>query len=289
MEHSRLRGADSTTSVEEPRKRGGRRTDDSLAEAHATLALASLIGEWNPQAGLESAKRATALDPSSAKAHQWSAWCHMGMGEHAAALEAFDRAIRLDPVSAPLMTESGWPLSFVGLHAEARKRYFRALELEPNLGLAQYNVALTYEDENTSEAIEWYERAAASSGGAPYIKGPLGALLTRMGESERATTIMTELRAAVSEGRAAFVAIAQIEEARGNVDAALDALERGFDAHEPLILWISEPLHIPYGNLRNTLRFKKLLERLGVSEPDRAAERSRVERWLAELKAKVGN
>jgi tetratricopeptide (TPR) repeat protein len=92
----------------------------------------------------------------------------MGMGEHVAALEAFDRAIKLDPVSAPLMTESGWPLSFVGLHTEARKRYFRALELEPDLGLAQYNVALTYEDENTSETIEWYERAAASSGGAPY-------------------------------------------------------------------------------------------------------------------------
>ncbi|MEE8116873.1 MAG: hypothetical protein V3T28_07190 [Gemmatimonadales bacterium] len=52
------------------------------------------------------------------------------------------------------------------------------------------------------------------------------------------------------------------------------------------MLWISIPLHMPYGNVRNTPRFKKLLGRLGVAEPDLVAERSRVERWLAEVKAK---
>ncbi|MEE8116872.1 MAG: hypothetical protein V3T28_07185 [Gemmatimonadales bacterium] len=84
------------------------------------------------------------------------------------------------------------------------------MEVEPDFGLAQFNVALTYEEGNPSEAIEWYERAVASSGGALYIKGQFGAMLTRMGESERATRIMTELRAAVSDGRPAFVSIAQI-------------------------------------------------------------------------------
>ncbi len=99
-----------------------------------------------------------------------------------AALEAFDRAIKLDPVSAPLMTESGWPLSFVGLHAEARKRYLRAVELEPEFGLAQYNVGFSYDREgNTSVALEWYERTLLSSGGMPFIKGHLGALLIQAG------------------------------------------------------------------------------------------------------------
>lgn len=264
-------------------------TDDSLAAAHATLALASLIGEWNPHAGLESTKRAIALDQSSATAHQWSAWCHTAMGEHVAALQAWDRALKLDPVSAVLTTESGWPLSFVGLHAEARKRYLRAVELEPEFGLAQFNVGLSYDREGSqSEALEWYERAVTSSGGMPFIKGHLGALLAGMGENERAREILTELHAAVSDGRPAFLLIAQVEEAWGNVDAALDALERAFDTHEPLMPWVANPGFIPFEKLRSTARFKKLLDRLGFPEPDLVAERSRVEGWLAEVKAKGG-
>ncbi len=39
----------------------------------------------------------------------------------------------------------------------------------------------------------------------------------------RAGEILTELHAAVSDGYPAFTSIAQVEEARGNVDEALDA------------------------------------------------------------------
>lgn len=77
---------------------------------------------------------------------------------------------------------------------------------------------------------------------------------------------------------------ALVNPAATDVDAALDALERAFDAHEPLMPWVANPGFMPFDDLRNTERFKKLLERSGFPEPDLVTERSRVEPWLA-----VGN
>jgi serine/threonine protein kinase len=73
--------------------------DETLAEAHVSLAMVQKEYDWDwPGAGREY-ERALELNPNYAVAHQWYGEYLAAVGRHPEAIAAFKRAIDLDPLS----------------------------------------------------------------------------------------------------------------------------------------------------------------------------------------------
>lgn len=255
--------------------------DDSLAEAHATLGVATLNAEWDVAASRKSVDRALAISPNLPVAHQWLAWCHLYDGALAAAFDAWEQALALDPLSAVLITESGWPFGYVGLYAEGRARFLRALKLEPNFALAIFNVGWMYDGEGKlDDAIEWYERAVELSGGASFIKAFHGAALVRVGKRRAAQVILEELRAAATAGQVDHLPVALVEEALGHESAALDALETAHRERAPFVATLGNAGFFRFERIRSHPRFQRLLVEGGFPIVDLVGEREKLERRL---------
>ena len=65
--------------------------DDSLGEAHASLAFALDLYFWDWSAAEIEHKRAIALNPNYATAHQWYAWHLIVTGKNREALDELQR------------------------------------------------------------------------------------------------------------------------------------------------------------------------------------------------------
>ncbi|HEV2667728.1 MAG TPA: winged helix-turn-helix domain-containing protein, partial [Blastocatellia bacterium] len=107
--------------------------DDTLAEAHASLAHVKVNYEWD-WAGAESEfKRAIALNPRYATAHQWYAIHYLTpKGRLEEALAEMSQARDIDPVSLVMITFMGATLDFAGRREQAVEQCVKTVELDPN-------------------------------------------------------------------------------------------------------------------------------------------------------------
>ena len=83
--------------------------DDSLAEAHRSLAFAEIWGNWDYRAGEKEFRRAIELDPHDPLTHLWFATAFNTPEWSSVARNEFDRAQELDPSSpVVLANKSIW-------------------------------------------------------------------------------------------------------------------------------------------------------------------------------------
>ena len=93
--------------------------DDSLAEAHCSLAYASFWGAWDAVTAEREFKRALQLKPDSAVAHHWFATFLSAQGRSKEALAEIDRAQQLDPSSTSILADKSEILGYSGRREEA--------------------------------------------------------------------------------------------------------------------------------------------------------------------------
>jgi Tfp pilus assembly protein PilF len=96
--------------------------DDSLAEAHTSLAQVTANYEWNWDRAESEYKKAIELNPSYSTGHHYYATFLMAMGRHAEALEEMKKAEALDPLSPIIATFIGKAYSYAGNNNEAIRR-----------------------------------------------------------------------------------------------------------------------------------------------------------------------
>jgi len=108
------------------------RLNPSLAEAYVTLAYVEFLYDWNWGAAERDFRKAIALNPSYAPAHQWYSEYLMCMGRHDEAIEEGRRAVELDPTSPIQNQELGYKFLHARRYPEAIEQLRRSLELEPS-------------------------------------------------------------------------------------------------------------------------------------------------------------
>jgi DNA-binding winged helix-turn-helix (wHTH) protein/TolB-like protein len=100
--------------------------DDNLAQAHTSLAYVKMYYYHDWQGAEDGYRRAIALNPSYATAHQWYGEYLTGMGRFDEALAEIRRAKEIDPLSPSINAGEVWTLYFA-------RRYDEAIaELNPN-------------------------------------------------------------------------------------------------------------------------------------------------------------
>jgi tetratricopeptide (TPR) repeat protein len=201
------------------------------------LAFASLH-TLNLPAAKEAAAKALSLNPGHAQVHQVHGWTLFAGGQYEEAIAAYDRALALDPKSFVLLTESGWPYGYQGRHDIALERYRAALEISPGFALAQFDIGWALQRMGrVEEAIEAFEEGLETSGGAAFIRAWLATAYLDQGREDEAEEILDGLLTDWEKGDPVGCMVAVVQEALGNKDEAIDALQKAYEEREPSVLW----------------------------------------------------
>jgi TolB-like protein/Tfp pilus assembly protein PilF len=105
--------------------------DPTLPEPYAGLGIIA-SGENRRATADALLRRAIALRPSFATAHQWRGSALMSNGDLAGGLASLERASSLDPRSLVVADNHGWALLALGRYAEAKARCAPVLEFAPD-------------------------------------------------------------------------------------------------------------------------------------------------------------
>ena len=88
--------------------------DDTLAEAHASLAFDSFYWNWDAATAEREFRRSNQLDPNNSTAYHWYANVLTALGRPVEALAEIGRARTLDPSSRSILADQAHALFFAG-------------------------------------------------------------------------------------------------------------------------------------------------------------------------------
>jgi tetratricopeptide (TPR) repeat protein len=243
--------------------------DDSLAEAHATLAYVKFYGERNRDTAELEFRRAIQLNPSYAQAHHWFAIVLAAMNDRIEAISEAQIAEQLDPMSPAVKAAKAMTYAFNGQYNEAIAECDAALELDPRFMPAirvkrwTYVAMKDYESAKKTFATELeVGRGSTDEPGWKIIEIELTAPNEDRPSKIRVLdeAVASDLVQRNPKGFAFEAALAY--NALGETEKALDWLEKSEAAHAHSFNYLEVDPRIQ--NLKEQPRFRKLLEKLRV-------------------------
>jgi DNA-binding winged helix-turn-helix (wHTH) protein/TolB-like protein/Tfp pilus assembly protein PilF len=201
--------------------------DDSIAESHLAAGAVQLC-QNDYEAGMESFRRALALNPNLAIAHQRYAWTLCSFGRLDDAVREMKRARELDPLSPTNNTALGMILVFARQFGGALEYCYKAAELDPNQAIIQENLAIAYALNGLyQQAIEHYQRVGELN---PENKGDalawVATVLVSAGRKPEADRMMPEILQLAARGKTDPYGMTLLYAARGENERAFEWLDK---------------------------------------------------------------
>jgi serine/threonine-protein kinase len=237
--------------------------NDSLAEAHASLAWCRFVYDWDWAAAGQEFRRAIELDPRYATAHQWYAFLLSALGATGESLVEGHTAIELDPGSVSARRSLGFAYVYARRYEQARYHLDRAITMNPNAEETFRSLGVTLSlEEKHADAERVLRETAAMPGAGTYTRASLGYVLARAGQRDEALSLLAELEAHAAIGYVSPVAFATILLGLGDVEKAIDWAERAFDDRRGWLAYMNvNPLMDP---MRGHPRFEALVRRMNL-------------------------
>ncbi len=233
--------------------------DDTLAEAHASLAYFKFSYEWDWPGAEAEFRRAIELSPNYATAHHWYGYYLAVRGRFDESLAEMRRGEEIDPLSLIIKTNIGRLLFWERKYDLAIAQFKSVLEMDPNFASASEKLAEAYEAKQMyPEAIAEYQKWAALVGdgelaaqlGPAYAasgyKGAITKWIEHLGQTrEQDYTQRAMLHAAVGDKEQAFLWLGKAYNARST--------------------WLYQLRVAPvFDGLRSDARFADLQKRIGL-------------------------
>ena len=240
--------------------------DDTLAEAHASLAFIAETHEWDWATADREYKRALELNPGDARAHHWYAGYLMYVGRFDEGIAEAKRARDLDPLSLPVNNALAGRLLVMGRVDEALAQVRKTLEIDSHFAPAHQTLGWAYLNQRKhAEAIQEFQKALQLSGNETTdLSLDLGFAYAIAGKREEARRILAKLKQQHEKGLVPSGPIAILYGALGEPDEAFAWLEKAYQEHDPELTYINVPGR-RFEPLRHDPRFKKLLVRMGLA------------------------
>ena len=240
--------------------------DESLAEAHTSLASVLTNFDWDWRGAEKNYQRAIELNPNYVTAHHWYARYLSWLGRHKEALEEAKRARELDPFSLIVSTNLAVALYHARRYDEARDQALHTLRMDDTFELAREVVGWCYETTgNYPEAIEQFEDLMKKTGNRTLLAN-LADTYARSGDTTKARQTLDELKELSKKRYILPSDIALIHGALGEKDQAFIWLDKAYDDRDPGLLLLK--IHPLWDCLRSDVQFARLLERLHFSRSD---------------------
>ncbi|HEX8457050.1 MAG TPA: tetratricopeptide repeat protein [Pyrinomonadaceae bacterium] len=246
--------------------------DETVAEAHASLALVRMFYErdW-PEAEREF-RQALKLNPSYAAAHDWFAIYLMATGRTDEALASIRKAQALDPLSLIINTDVACALYYTRQFDASIKQCRWVLDTEPNFVMAHFRIGLAYEQLGKyEEAVAAFQsaidlspddaaaKATAFKGGSD-ARASIAHTYALMRKEDAARSVLAELE---EHARHAYVPphdLAMIYAGLRENDKAFEWLQRAYQERYSLLVFLE--LDPRFDNLRVDPRFNDLLSHI---------------------------
>ena len=238
--------------------------DGSLAEANASLAHVKTNYEWDWAGAERLWRKAIALEPEYATAHQWLGMHYFApRGRLEEAIAETRRAQQLDPLSAVFNTFAGAALYGARRYDEAIGECRKAIDLHPDFGVAHWYLGRAHLQKGRfQDALPELQEAVTLSGGSPLMIGTLGVGYARAGDRAAAERTLAELEKLRAGSYASALDLASLHAALGDHERAFRWLDEA--AAERSFHFIYLKVWPELDPLRPDPRFKAHLQRLGL-------------------------
>ena len=235
--------------------------DETLAEAHASLAWSLFIHEWDWAAADREFRRAIELDPRYASARQWHAFLLVTQGRLDEAMAESLRALELDGTSVSVRRSVGWAHYYARRYDQARYHMLRAMTMNPMADESYRIMALIYEQLGDLWEAERVAREAVDLPAAgTYTQATLGFVLARAGKEAEAREVLRQLEQQAQSDYVSPVAFATMYLGLGETDHALDWMERAYDERRGWLAYLKvNPI---LDAVQQEPRFKALVEKM---------------------------
>ena len=238
--------------------------DDQIAEAHTSLAFLRTFSGWNWDGAEQSYRKAIALNPGYATAHQWYAEFLVTQARFDEAIETARRAHSVDPLAFIIGTTVGDTLFFARRFDEAIAQLRATIDMEPRFVPAHNDLGrVLVQTGHPDEAITEFQTALKLAGGEPKTSAGLAHAFAVAGRAAEARPILANLEARVDTGLVSFHGIAVIHLALGETEAAFTWLERAYRERDRALVWAK--VHPRLDAMRPDPRFQSVLERMGLA------------------------
>ena len=241
--------------------------DDSLAEAHVSLALIAENFDYDWTKAENEFRRAIELNPEYATAHQWFAEYLSWQGRFDEALAESEQARQLDPLSLIIATDHGAILCFARQYDRAIEHLRAVVEMDPGFARARQIMALSYTHQGK------FAEAFAVLEGQPKQEDELSAwpwawkayVYGRWGREPEARTALAKVEetARLSGSDPALpLLIAYL--GMGRADQSMALLEKAYQERSNAVVGMKVAPWFDF--LRSDPRFQELLNRAGLAK-----------------------
>lgn len=237
--------------------------DDSLAEAHAALAYVKFRIDWDWPGAETEFRRALALKPGYARAHETYALFLAVQRRFGEATAEMQRARQLDPLSAGVNNGLGRILHFQRKYDEALLQFQKTLELEPDYAEAYFSIGMTHLAQHRyDDALAALETAIQKSGRRPVIIAMLGLTQGQAGRKDEARQTYAEMEEMARTTPVSPYYFALIAFGLGETDRGFALLQQAYEEREGIMIYL--PLDPVTAQFSSDPRFTALVQKMGL-------------------------
>lgn len=237
--------------------------DDSLAEAHTSLAMIRSGFDWDMPGAEKEYRRALELAPGYATAHHWYGLYLSSLGRDQEAFAEMRQAQNLDPLSPIISTNFAWCYYLAHQYEQSIQQARLTLQQFPNFPAPHEVLGQAYaENSMGEEAIAELQRFILLAGDDPLTQAELGYVYAVYGKREEALATLAKLTNESRRNSVPAYAMAILHVGLGNRDEALRWLDKSFQERDARLGNLK--VHPMFDRLRADPRFQELLRRIGL-------------------------
>ena len=244
--------------------------DNTLGEAHASLAYITFFYDWDWAAAEKEFKRALELNPNNADTHHWYSHFLMGQGRIEESLTQSKRALELSPFDILFNIHLGWHYLYARQYDQALDQIEKTVEMDKNFAQTYPWLGLILEQKGRyPEAIAAFQNAIGLfPGGSSIAKAELAHTYAVSGNRDAAQKIIAELQELAKSKYVSSFQIAAIyaglsaSPARTEKDQAFAWLEKAYEERSDGLVNLKAEQR--FDSLRSDPRFKDLAHRIGL-------------------------
>jgi len=203
--------------------------DDSLAEAHTSLAWVQHAYDWDWDGAARSYRRAIELNPAYATAHHWYSFTLLATGQAEQALVEAHAALELDPSSLSIRRGLGWLYYYTRRYETALYHLRRAIAINPASEDSYRILGLVLTQQGAyDEAARAFQEAITLSPDLSYATAGLAHVLALRGRRREAEVLLAELEARARDRYVSPVAFCIVHLGLRNTDQVFQWFERAY-------------------------------------------------------------
>jgi len=236
--------------------------DDASAEAHTSLANFKLWYEYDWEGCEAEFRRALALNPSYAYAHDQFGMALAFQGRLEEAIAEGRRAAELDPLSPQILLDATLAFAWKGEYGAARQLVKKASDLDPTFFMAPWIAGwIEIQAGKVEEAVAPFQKAEAMASPA-FVSAWLAYAQGASSDRAPGAAALAALKKRSLRGSPTSFDLALVHLSPGDHARALSDLERAYATDSQWLGWLGTDR--TFDPLRSEPRFTALLRKLGL-------------------------